>query len=113
MDDEKLNALQGSIAKWEAIVAGTGEDHGWKNCPLCVMFNQPDSDHDCSGCPVADSVGEHGCEETPYIEWAEAFAGREPKIATTPERKALAQAELDFLRSLVPSLTSPVETPNG
>src|SRR5262245_41236356 len=33
MDDETLEALNGSIAKWQAIVGGTGEDEGAENCP--------------------------------------------------------------------------------
>lgn len=105
MNVETLNALQGSIAKWEAIVAGNGVDRGWANCPLCMRFNNPETDNEeeCGGCPVAEEVGMTACEETPYYEWAELFAVGQPKAANTPERKALAQAELDFLRSLLPT----------
>lgn len=118
MNDETLTALKGSIAKWEAIVAGTGEDNGWKNCPLCVMFNNPndvDRDYVCGVCPVVAAVGATECEETPYYEWVDTFGMLEIKAANTPERQKLAQQELDFLRSLLPAVapahTSPDRTP--
>lgn len=94
MDARTLKALKGSIAKWEAIVAGTGTDEGPRNCPLCVEFW---GDY-CKGCPVRDKTGHHGCIGTPYAEWERA----DVTAATTPALVALAQAELDFLRSLLP-----------
>lgn len=104
MDKETLDALKGSVAKWVAIEAGDGMDIGWKNCPLCAMFNPPNAQYrDCDGCPVAEAAGTPGCENTPYIEWVDSFDLLEQKIATTPELKALARAELDFLRSLLPT----------
>ena len=66
MDHKTLTALRGSIAKWEAIVAGTGEDLGYKNCPLCAEFWD---DGVCSGCPVSDATGEAGCAGTPYDDY--------------------------------------------
>lgn len=118
MDDETLNALQGSIAKWEAIVAGTGEDNGVDNCPLCLVFcnqnNEEVEDLGCWGCPVAEEVGNTGCCDTPYYLWSDLTADQEfPRTAKTPSHKEAAQNELDFLRSLLPApaLTSPVETP--
>lgn len=105
MDSKTLDALKGSIRKWEAIVTGTGEDKGWKNCPLCVLFNNPNEDHEyaCGGCPVVEAVGNAECEDTPYYEWVDTFTVLELKVANTPERQALAQKELDFLRSLLPA----------
>lgn len=105
MNAETLNALQGSIAKWEAIVAGTGSDKGWRNCPLCQLFNNPNEDREytCGGCPVVAAVGATECEDTPYYEWVDIFGMLELKEANTPERQALAQQELDFLRSLLPA----------
>lgn len=98
MDDKTLAALRGSIVKWEAIVAGTGEDHGADNCPLCRMFLYSD-DGLCSGCPVADRTGEIGCAGSPYEAWDETNIRGTVK---TEADRALAQAELDFLRSLLP-----------
>ena len=102
MDERTLTALKGSIAKWEAIVAGTDNDRGAKNCTLCQAFP------DCDGCPVAEETGQDDCEGSPYEEtrYFEArsdangtYLGRAP---VTPEDFAIARAELDFLRSLLP-----------
>jgi hypothetical protein len=96
-----MNSLEGSIKKWEKIVAGKGYDHGTLNCPLCREFM---SDN-CDGCPVQEATGEPGCEGTPYDEWNWHF--NDLPVPVGPDRRvtdettrALAQAELDFLRSL-------------
>jgi hypothetical protein len=104
MNEDTLKALQGSIAKWEAIVAGTGAD-GYENCPLCARFNT--GPLRCARgvelCPVRIASKRFGCDGTPYEKWAHAFDEEpEPVKATTPELVALAQAELDFLKSLLP-----------
>lgn len=102
MDDEALCLLEGSIEKWEAIVAGTGEDHGTDNCDLCAGFH----DLDCDGCPVAAKTGLKGCRRTPYTLWDThmrvAHEDGNRKVAGCAECDRLAQAELDFLRSLLP-----------
>jgi hypothetical protein len=105
MDEKTLTALQGSIAKWEAIVNGTGEDRGIDNCPLCrefheVFFSEDDREAgrlSCSGCPVAIAAREVGCYQTPYDEIARL------EDDDTEEYAAAAKAELEFLRSLLPS----------
>ena len=108
MDAETLAALKGSIAKWDAIAAGTGADRGGKNCPLCAMFCQYG---DCEGCPVMEYTGYSDCSDTPYSDWWKAcrrdFGAPPPRVkggayATTDELKALARTEADFLRSLLP-----------
>lgn len=68
MDDETREALEGSIRKWEAIVAGTGTDKGGRNCPLCQMFNRDNKTH-CVGCPVREHTGLAACRNTPYEPW--------------------------------------------
>lgn len=100
MNVDTLVALHGSIAKWEAIVAGTGIDLGAINCPLCRLFlNRLHIPHlGCSGCPVMERTGKSYCEDTPYEEYV---AGSEEAI--DPEhRLPAARAELAFLRSLLP-----------
>lgn len=105
MDERALTALelqsllQGSIKKWEDIVAGTGEDRGSQNCPLCQEFLD---NVDCDGCPVAQRAGIGHCENTPYWAFYDAAGGLYKK-ADTPELKALARVELDFLKSLLPA----------
>ena len=102
MDERTLTALQGSIAKWQAIVDGTGEDGGWKNCPLCAEFSNPETpaDQECNGCPVYEETGEPWCSASPYRAW-ERYVGMHHKVFDDRSRE-LAQAELDFLKSLLP-----------
>lgn len=90
MDERTLEALKGSIAHWEQVVANPGTTPiGPYECPLCHLFNSGASDG-CSGCPVAQFTGKPGCHGTPYN------AFRFNRTAET------AQAELDFLKSLLP-----------
>lgn len=106
MPPKTLEALFGSIAKWETIVAGTGEDQGYLNCPLCKLFNTP---YRCTGCPVMEATGQNHCDGTPYDAWLRAIrkkAGNNPDskwIASDDQLRTLAQAELDFLKSLIPA----------
>lgn len=104
MDEETRRALDGSIDKWKKIVAGTGGDNGARNCPLCLKFR------DCLGCPVAARTGVALCADTPFSEWAHhqravhQIQWHEPWRVhpDCPECKRLAQAELYFLKSLLP-----------
>ena len=100
MDAETLEALKGSIAKWEAIVAGTMEDEGVDNCPLCQRFHacfRTLPGECCQGCPV-DAFSGRGCAKTPYVDWGQFGVDK----VSTDEHRAAAQAELDFLKSLLP-----------
>lgn len=103
MNKQTRTALEGSIAKWEAIVAGTGTDEGIENCPLCkVFYFERDATGElCAGCPVKEETGQAGCEGSPYDEWRDIFDEDDGDI------KRLAQAELDFLRSLLPPKPTP------
>lgn len=111
MDAKTLEALQGSIEKWEAIVAGTGTNGGPCDCPLCQLYNVNSwlTTDRCIGCPVMERTGLQLCADSPYMDYEQA----EEDNADKEQLEELAQAELDFLRSLLPatSLTSPVETP--
>jgi hypothetical protein len=96
MDLRTLEALKGSIAKWEAIVAGAEEDRGGDNCPLRQIFcnDEVPAKMLCRGCPVFESTGRTACQGSPY------------PLYTVGERAGTteaAQAELDFLRSLLPA----------
>lgn len=95
MDDATREALLGSIEKWRRIVAGTGEDLGWENCPLCTMYYHGG----CEGCPVAEKVENILCRGTPYGNYVRAciYADSAPEKIT-----AAAEAELAFLQSLLP-----------
>jgi hypothetical protein len=98
MDADTLAALKGSIAKWQAIVDGTGYDFGIQNCPLCLIFHPAENGKPgCRGCPVREATGRRGCIGTPYEALDKADAENDKEAAATH-----AQAELDFLKSLLP-----------
>jgi hypothetical protein len=105
MDDKTRAALEGSIAKWQAIVDGTGEDHGPWDCPLCTLYWR----YDCLDCPVYDKAGRRKCRGTPYVAWDQhhysAHSGGSILRTKCPECTRLAQAELEFLISLRPKDT--------
>jgi hypothetical protein len=105
MDEDTRRALEGSIQKWQAIVAGTGADKGGTNCPLCQKFAM-ETHKDCEGCPVALRTGLPGCQNSPYDEWSDhQYDAHDDELETRvhcPECRRLAQAELDFLISLRP-----------
>lgn len=89
-------ALELSIAHWIRLAAGQrhpGEYPNSDNCALCQEFLAKD----CEGCPVAERTGAMLCIRSPYEDAASA-ANRYGY--DSPEFKAAAQAELDFLISL-------------
>jgi hypothetical protein len=97
MDSRTLEALKGSIAKWRAIVAGTGEESGIYDCPLCALFHprrapEPTPPAPCAGCPVMERTGQAYCAGSPYDRWDEG-----------DDDAAVAKEELDFLCSLLPA----------
>lgn len=103
MNAATLDALKGSIEKWEKIVKGTGKDYGTANCPLCVLFYS----NVCIGCPVSAKSGKVGCVDTPYREWGKATLSQRNSVsngryAISSLQKIAAQAEMDFLKSLLP-----------
>lgn len=102
-------ALRKSIKKWEAIVAGTGEDCGSKNCALCKRFFYRGefgcTRDDGEVCPVREASGAPICINTPYetfIEYAEEAEGSFPRKIMDNESAIAAVLELEFLKSLLP-----------
>ena len=94
-DADTVARWRGSIAKWEGIVAGTHEDGGANDCPLCQRFNlwlSEDPRVGCDGCPIYEHTQQTGCGGTPYDEFEEAGYGAEGLAA--------AKRMLDFLRGL-------------
>lgn len=98
---EVREALQGSIQKWERIVAGKGGDRGTDNCPLCQVFLVTVGEM-CGGCPVSVYTGLTSCRATPYDEWARCpgFPSRYNTYAETPRQIRAAKAMLCFLKNL-------------
>ena len=105
MNNKTLEALKGSIKKWEDIVDGVGSDAGGTNCPLCRLYY---SNGYCIKCPVSNNTGKGNCNGTPYANWAEHFdivhdnPWPQRVYNNCPECKDLAQKELDYLISLLP-----------
>jgi hypothetical protein len=110
---ETLAALQASIEAWEKKLVQPMEDVrlGSEECPLCKIFapgNTIDalfSPSTCAGCPVAAAVGLKSCEGTPYK--SAAMMLRLWKRSKNPGAEAdfrmCVEAEVDFLRSLLPA----------
>ena len=90
--------LKGSIEKWKRVAAGTHEDQGINDCPLCKLFFMKG----CQGCPVSEKTGQTVCRDSPYPVWGLAVMARVKQTATNKKLKKLARAELNFLRSLLP-----------
>lgn len=102
MDERTLTALKASIRHWEANVrAKTRMDAsiGETGCALCVEFIKGN----CSGCPVKAKTGRSFCLRTPHHAARSAWVtwGQSDAKSEDAWRKA-AQAELDFLKSLLP-----------
>lgn len=103
MDARTLKALKGSIKKWERIVAGTEEDNGIDNCPLCTEFFANAGEVLCEGCPVSAATGLNDCRGTPYQDWMESHHWRKrPLKARDDETVMCAVLELEFLKGLLP-----------
>lgn len=105
-------ALEGSIAKWENILAGKELDEGSYNCPLCQHYcHYSIAGNWCQLCPVAIATGDSGCNGSPYKQYS-ALAdklhvpndGRHHEVdRKTPKAlRTIIQAELNFLKGLRP-----------
>lgn len=104
MDDVTLEGLHGSIAKWKRVVAEGIDGTLWKDCPLCLMF----WDAGCHGCPVMRATGMNTCRGSPFEAYDRARdlyfeTANDNAVGSDPAVVAAAQAELDFLKSLLPA----------
>lgn len=113
MKPEVVEAIRGSIAKWEGIINGSGVDEGTDNCPLCAMFLAAQ----CSGCPIRDKMGKSYCRGTPIEVWRELslkhFGKSEKRFyAATPVSLEIAKTVLQFLKNLLPEESDPGHIPD-
>jgi hypothetical protein len=102
MDARTREALEASIKHWQDnLAADSPADVSVQegDCALCRAF----IDLGCRGCPVFRKTERKFCKGSPYVdackalkEWKSGDFGR--RVFTIA-----AQAELDFLRSLLPS----------
>lgn len=111
MDKRTLKALKGSIRKWKKVRDQKIEDWGPNNCPLCHLFYIDKYGEDyCIGCPIFEHTGEKFCEGTPHDEFIDFFENEAYCVESTQltdseqikTMRELAQAEIDFLTSLLP-----------
>jgi hypothetical protein len=105
MDPATLEALKGSIRHWEENLAAETPDDahtGPSHCLLCRRFHM---NPNCEGCPVSQYTGQNNCHGTPYVmaDRRHRFWNSMPDSDEYKERwREAAQAELDFLKSLLP-----------
>lgn len=101
MEAKTLEALQGSIAKWEKRAAGEIAVPSVSACPLCSLFYEPH----CNGCPVSENTGQDGCRGTPVSAYQDLIEN-EDDDASADQLRQVAMREVTFLRSLLPSAPS-------
>ncbi len=94
-----VEAIEGSIQKWESILASTGKDEGGKNCPLCQNISG------CDECPIRKKTGRSQCGKTPYAKWC-SHQQKEHGVLNDrqilcPECAKLAYEEVMFLKELL------------
>ena len=98
MNAPTLKALKLSIAHWLRLSTGKRrkeEGITADQCALCKLFFQQ---HDrCKGCPVRKKTGRIGCSGSPYD-----LVYANSNNLDSPQFKAAAKLELEFLRSLLP-----------
>jgi hypothetical protein len=101
MDDRTLEALKASIRHWEENVAAETPDAASVSatrCSLCTAF----PDEGCTGCPVRERTGQSECVDTPYYDAQPALWDWRHNQGSRERFRTAAQAELDFLKSLLP-----------
>ena len=105
MEPKTLKALKASIEKWEKNVRARGPGSvllGTEHCPLCQVFYNINGN--CYGCPIERKVKNELCDDTPYGKAAGAWSQWDFNRDVTSRKawQAAAQAEVDFLKSLLP-----------
>lgn len=104
MDAATLEALKKSIEHWDwNSKAEKPEDVrvGRTYCALCDLFWL----YACEGCPVLAKTTRKGCSLTPYetaLDEYQVWIDNPEYSGFRRHFKAAAQAELDFLKSLLP-----------
>ena len=98
MKEETKQAIKDSIAHWKRMKENRrcGETPGPHGCALCQLFLHSD----CVGCPIAERTKYTFCEGSPYFAASRAFC-----IGSDSKWQAAAEAEIQFLTSLLPNET--------
>jgi hypothetical protein len=107
MKPSTLKALKASIKHWEANAAAVEPDAASlsaSDCALCMRFYELYGV--CNGCPVMERTGKELCRKTPYTRAIGALDAWHAG-GTGTKFRAVARAELDFLKSLLPTKAKP------
>lgn len=109
--DNRLLRL--SIKHWKRLRDGREQwDEGpfADSCPLCQRYRVNTPYGYCFGCPVKDHTGVKNCHRTPYYAAREAYFKRSENLELA---RLAAQAEIDFLRSLIVRPERAASKPGG
>lgn len=99
MNEQTREALEKSIAIWKQRAQGKEIPCIAANCDLCQLFN--DRPYGCDDeCPVKQATRLDYCQKTPYKKYADYIDDYPAKDEKAME---LAQDEVDFLESLMPT----------
>ncbi len=101
MDSKTFQALKASIEKWERNARVERREDvliDADDCPLCQLFFSVG----CVGCPVAEAVYDTHCNNTPFQAAVKVWFTWDYGTATAADFRAAAQAEVEFLKSLLP-----------
>lgn len=104
MNEVAKEALLKSIEHWKENVAAefvSEMNTSPLNCALCEQFVRL-AEGMCEGCPVMEKTGKQGCHDTPYYAAHDALVALQRGEGTIHEWRKAAQAEVDFLESLLP-----------
>jgi hypothetical protein len=103
LSKRQIKGIKGSIKKWVGIKEGKVADEKGSNCLLCKMYAK----NSCSFCPASIKVGIGNCCKTPYWDVRDHlhghhFGGGGFRDMDCQECDTLIDAEIDFLKSLLP-----------
>lgn len=102
---EQMQALDGSIEKWDQICNQNGIDNGRNDCSLCQIDN---TNRRCEQCIIYLDTGGRFCEKSPYEAWVDHHTQfhsnymitRVRKSCECPECYILANEEYEYLKDL-------------
>ena len=110
MDERTLTALKASIEHWEQNMFNLDANRMTASyCALCKMFiaGEEDDSEDftpCGGCPVMEESGESDCGNTPWVDAVLATKAYQRHKGTYTKAFNAVEAEVDFLKGLLPPL---------
>ena len=104
MTPEVREALEASIKHWEEnrdARSPADVTYSVQHCALCQLFFYNYLNR-CSGCPIQERTGRSLCEDTPYEDAVNARTAWKNGYASQEDFQTAAQAEVDFLKNLLP-----------